>query len=90
MLVRVENAEVVWRRVDGDAQDIRVAFEGPAGETLEMTARCIRTRRVRRTVNPSLKAFSGFLTVFFARFSPGYLYLVTSQCRVCMTEVTGE
>jgi 3',5'-cyclic AMP phosphodiesterase CpdA len=37
---RVENAEVVWRRVDGDAQDIRVAFEVPAGGTLEVTARC--------------------------------------------------
>ena len=38
---RVENAEVVWRRVDGDVQDIRVAFEVPAGGTLEVTARCV-------------------------------------------------
>ena len=37
---RVENAEVVWRRVDGDAQDIRVAFDVPAGGTLEVTAGC--------------------------------------------------
>jgi hypothetical protein len=32
-----------------------------------------RTRGVRRVINPSLKASSEFLAVFFARFPPGYL-----------------
>ena len=37
---RVENADVAWRRFDGDTQDVRVAFEVRPGETLDVTARC--------------------------------------------------
>ena len=37
---RVENADVVWRRFDGDTQDVRIAFEVRPGETLDVTARC--------------------------------------------------
>ena len=39
--VRVDGGDLVWRRVDGDRQDVRVAYEVPAGESLVVTARCV-------------------------------------------------
>lgn len=39
--VRVQNGEKLWQRSDGDTQDVRIAFEIPAGETLDVTAECV-------------------------------------------------
>lgn len=48
--VRAETAEVVRRRVD-DRQDVRTTLEVPVGESLAVTARWPRIRRVTEIVN---------------------------------------
>jgi hypothetical protein len=39
--VHVQNGEMQWRRVGDEWQDVRVAFDVPAGETLDVSARCV-------------------------------------------------
>ena len=76
--VRVENGEVVWRRVD-DRQDVRMTFEVPPGQTLSVTARCASNPAARRTVNYLLKALSEPLNPYFGKYFLASLYTETGS-----------
>jgi len=39
--VRVENGEKVWQRTDGARQDVRVAFDVPAGGSVTVAVECV-------------------------------------------------